>query len=350
MEFLPIRTDHIEDLAAEHDTLKPRHHFEPEQLMAINAALSASRPLLVRGEPGIGKSQLARAAAKALRRAFIQHVVDARTESRDLLWHFDAVGRLAEAQVMGALQVACSPLKEHEPQHGDPAELALQLLRIRLDPQQFLHPRALWWAFDWESAAEQANKVRVGPPPQADGGDHSTGCVVLIDEIDKAESDVPNGLLEALGAGRFTPQGCSQPVEVKGPPPLVVITTNEERALPDAFIRRCLVLHLKLPKERDKLIAKLIERGKTHFTDTQTGTLLATMEVLEKAAQLLADDRTAAEQRHWRPLPGQAEYLDLVRAVIIQANGNLKRQDALIDQVGRFVLKKHPEAAREMNE
>ena len=96
MEFLPIRTDHIEDLAAEHDTLKPRHHFEPDQLMAINAALSASRPLLVRGEPGIGKSQLARAAAKALGRAFIQHVVDARTESRDLLWHFDAVGRLAE--------------------------------------------------------------------------------------------------------------------------------------------------------------------------------------------------------------------------------------------------------------
>ena len=350
MEFLPIRADHIEDLAAEHDTLKPRHHFEPEQLMAINAALSASRPLLVRGEPGIGKSQLARAAAKALGRAFIQHVVDARTESRDLLWHFDAVGRLAEAQVMGALQVACPPLKDHDQQDGDPAEIALKLLRKRLDPRQFLHPRALWWAFDWENAAKQADKVRVAPPPQADGGDYAKGSVVLIDEIDKAESDVPNGLLEALGAGRFTPQGFSQPVEIRGPQPLVVITTNEERALPDAFIRRCLVLHLKLPKERDKLIAKLIERGKTHFTDTKTGKLLTTIEVLEKAAGLLADDRAAAEQRHWRPLPGQAEYLDLVRAVVVQAGGDFKRQEALIEQVGRFVLKKHPEAAREREE
>ena len=293
---------------------------------------------------------MARAAAKALGRAFIQHVVDARTESRDLLWHFDAVGRLAEAQVMGALQVACPPLQNHDPQDGDPAELALKLLRKRLDPRQFLHPRALWWAFDWENAAKQAEKVRVAPPPQADSGDYAKGCVVLIDEIDKAESDVPNGLLEALGAGRLTPQGFNQPVEIKGPQPLVVITTNEERALPDAFIRRCLVLHLKLPKDQVKLMDKLVERGKTHFTDTKTGKLLTKQELLEKAAILLADDRAAAEQRHWRPLPGQAEYLDLVRAVVVQAGGDFKRQEALIEQVGRFVLKKHPEAAREREE
>jgi MoxR-like ATPase len=189
-----------------------------------------------------------------------------------------------------------------------------------------------------------------GLRPGTDGGDPALGCVILIDEIDKAESDVPNGLLEALGAGRFTPQGFSRPVEINGPQPLVVITTNEERALPDAFIRRCLVLHLKLPKERAKLMDKLVERGKTHFTDTKTGTLLTTLDVPEKAAQLLADDRAAAEQRHWRPLPGQAEYLDLVRAVIVQARGDRKRQDGLIEQVGRFVLKKHPEAAREQEE
>jgi len=345
MEFLPIRTDHIVDLASADDTLKPRHHFEPRQLMAINAALSASRPLLVRGEPGIGKSQLARAAAKALGRAFIQHVVDARTESRDLLWHFDAVGRLAEAQVMGALQVACPTVPWHDPASGgDPAEPALKLLRERLDIQKFLHPRALWWAFNWHDAARQAKDVGAAPPPHADGGDPTKGCVVLIDEIDKAESDVPNGLLEALGAGRFTPQGCNQPVHAKGPPPLVVITTNEERTLPDAFIRRCLVLHLKLPKERKDLVAKLIERGQTHFGND------ATPAVLSKAAELLADDRAAAEQRHWRPLPGQAEYLDLVRAVVVQAEGDLERQDEFIAQVSLFVLKKHPEAAREQED
>ena len=71
---------------------------------AVNAALAAGRPLLVRGEPGIGKSQLARGAAQCLERAYIQYVVDARTESRDLLWHFDAIERLTEAQLSGALK------------------------------------------------------------------------------------------------------------------------------------------------------------------------------------------------------------------------------------------------------
>lgn len=69
---------------------------------AVDAAIAAQRPLLVRGEPGIGKSQLARAAAKQLGRMFVGRVVDARTESSDLLWHYDAVARLADAQLAGA--------------------------------------------------------------------------------------------------------------------------------------------------------------------------------------------------------------------------------------------------------
>ncbi|MDT4331337.1 AAA family ATPase [Methylomonas sp. MED-D] len=344
MNFLPIRSNHVETLedpvAADGDPC-PKHHFEPRQLMAINAALSANRPLLVRGEPGIGKTQLARAAAKALRRAFVQCVVDAKTESRDLLWHFDAIGRLAEAQVLGALHVACPP--PAHPDGRDPAELALAALRQRLELKQFIHPRALWWAFDWPGAKTQADHVGVAPPPQTDNGDPRNGCVVLIDEIDKAESDVPNGLLEALGAGSFTPQGCHEPVKTVGVPPLVIITTNEERALPDAFVRRCLVLHLKLPDQRAELIAKLVERGQTHF-----GAGVAP-KVLQAAAEMLADDRAAAEQRHWRPLPGQAEYLDLVRGVVKQAGGDFEVQQALIAQVGQFVLKKHPDAAREQD-
>ena len=124
----------------------------------------------------------------------------------------------------------------------------------------------------------------------------------------------------------------------------MVITTNEERTLPDAFIRRCLVLHLDLPKDRAKLVAKLIERGNTHFAEC------ASSAVLEMAAKLLADDRAVAEQRHWRPLPGQAEYLDLVRSVVVQSKGDFALQDKLIEQVAQFVLKKHPEAARELPE
>jgi hypothetical protein len=79
-----------------------RHLFEPRDIDAVNASLAAGRPLLVRGEPGAGKSQLARAAAQGLGRAFVSKVIDARTEARDLLWTFDAVRRLADAQVLGA--------------------------------------------------------------------------------------------------------------------------------------------------------------------------------------------------------------------------------------------------------
>ncbi len=80
------------------------HVFDQREIDAIDAAIAARRPLLVRGEPGIGKSQLARAAAVDLGRTYVQHVVDSRTESRDLLWHFDAVARLAAAQLKGALR------------------------------------------------------------------------------------------------------------------------------------------------------------------------------------------------------------------------------------------------------
>ena len=326
MDFIPVKPQTVE-LASANPNFPLRHQFELRQIKAINAALSASRPLLVRGEPGVGKSQLARAAANALGRVFLQHVVDSRTESRDLLWHFDAVGRLAKAQIMGALQFGTE-------------KKAMNVLEEELAVDRFLHPRALWWAFDWEGALEQAEKLKEGSPPNPDRGDPVTGSVVLIDEIDKAEPDVPNGLLEALGNGQFTPQGFGRPVVASGIPPLVVITTNEERTLPDAFIRRCLVLHLDLPKEPDKLIAKLVERGKTHFGDKTTAA------VLKKAAELLAQDRAEAVQRHWRPLPGQAEYLDLLRAVIGLSQGKPKHQERLIDEVARFVLKKHPEAAQ----
>jgi MoxR-like ATPase len=300
------------------------HVFGQREIDAIDAALAARRPLLVRGEPGIGKSQLARAAAVDLGRAYVQHVVDSRTESRDLLWHFDAVARLADAQLKGALREVKTRCRSDSHR-----ELAVE---------NYLHPRALWWAFDWESARKQAIKVRrPDVPPQLPGCDPQNGCVVLIDEIDKAETDVPNGLLEALGNGRFTPQGLTEPVMATGEPPLVIITTNEERALPDAFIRRCLVLHLRLPdaaKEEDKLIKHLIDRGKAHFDN-------ADPDLLGEAAKLLVADRRKAQEEHWLPLPGQAEYLDLVRAVL-DLGSDPKQQQDLLAQVSRYVLKKHP--------
>ena len=209
VKFLDIADDAIVELAATGDMPEAVHQFEAGQIRAINAALAARRPLLVRGEPGIGKSQLARAAAKGLGRAFVPHTVDARTESRDLLWHFDAVARLAEAQLLGAL-CRVADLDPPDPalppaEKGDKAEAPN--IRDRLAIARFLHPRALWWAFDWNGALDRAKAIGISAPPQPDGGDPANGCLVLIDEIDKAEADVPNGLLEALGAGSFHPPG-----------------------------------------------------------------------------------------------------------------------------------------------
>ena len=97
MKYLEIQAGSQVRLQAPPGLPELVHVFDEDSIQAVNAALAARRPLLVRGEPGIGKSQLARAAAKALGRVYVPFVVDARIESRDLLWHFDAVARLAEA-------------------------------------------------------------------------------------------------------------------------------------------------------------------------------------------------------------------------------------------------------------
>ncbi|MBF0423510.1 MAG: MoxR family ATPase [Magnetococcales bacterium] len=291
------------------------HLLSAEEIHAVNAALSAGRPLLVRGEPGTGKSQLARAVAKELGRAFIPHVIDSRTESRDLLWTFDAVKRLADAQIIGTL----SP---------DPA-----VARAELAVGNYLHPGPLWWAFNWDDANRQADRVQMAAPSQRDGGSWKKGCVILLDEIDKAESEVPNGLLEALGAREFTPFGRSDPVCATGVAPLVVITTNEERSLPEAFLRRCMVLFLSLPEGRESLIDFLMERGLAHFPELSEP-------LFRKAAEMLFVDRQVAIEAQVRPFPGQAEYLDMLRAVGGLAPGDEEKQMAMLDIVAKYALKK----------
>ncbi len=159
------------------------HIPSEDECIAVDAAIRARRALLVRGEPGTGKTQLAIAAAVALGRGFVSHVVDSRTESRDLMWHFDAVARLAAAQVQGALGA------------GQTDRISVE---TALEMGKFVHPRALWWAFSWGRAHNQARKAGIAPPTQQEGCDPAKGMVVLIDEIDKAESEAPNGLLEAL--------------------------------------------------------------------------------------------------------------------------------------------------------
>lgn len=291
------------------------HLLTVEEIHAINAAIAAGRPLLVRGEPGTGKSQLARAAAKKLGRVFVSHVVDSQTESRDLLWSFDAVHRLAEAQLAAALR--------QEP----------ETIREGLQVARFIQPGPLWWAFDWPGAIKQAKLSGGEEPTQNDGGAWKNGSVFLLDEIDKAEPEVPNGLLEVLGNRAFTPKGHGCPVRANETLPLVIITTNEERALPDAFLRRCMVLWLQLPKGEAALKALLLQRGQAHFPQ-------AGREVLKEAANLLTTHRRMAEEERITPLPGQAEYLDLLRAVL-KLGKTADEQTKMLKVVAQFTLKKN---------
>ncbi|MFQ5628368.1 MAG: hypothetical protein ACE5I1_06385 [bacterium] len=119
-------------------------------------------------------------------------------------------------------------------------------------------------------------------------------------------------------------------------PLLVVITTNEERALPDAFLRRCLVLQLKL-EDGKQLVDFFVRRGKAHFGDDFDE------DVLREAAEQVKADR-----EHWQEknlaAPGLAEFLDLIRAVSEQTK-KPDEQKKLLKRIKRFMLKKHPEGA-----
>lgn len=307
------------------------HEIDERSCNAVNTALASGRPLLVRGEPGVGKTQLAEAVAKLQERAFLKYAVTSRTDAQDLLWTFDAVSRLAEAQVLPRLEIKTDDTEEK-------VEQRREWLRKDLSIDRFVEPGPIWWALNAESAgngcSDESNQLDVGNNRQRS----KNGWVLLIDEIDKAESDLPNGLLEALGSRRFRPQGQSEYVELAAdtPAPLIVVTTNEDRVLPDAFVRRCLVLHLRLPKTKVQFTAQMVRRGQLHFDDRSDdfGT------VLKSAAGQLWEDRMAAEERNLRPLPGQAEYLDLLHAVT-RWKKTPNEQIELLKSISQFTFRKH---------
>lgn len=318
---LNIPRNHIISLPQTQSWPASVHLLDEPSIYAIKAALAAARPLLVRGEPGTGKSQLARAAAQCLGRLFIAEVVHARGECQDLQWHFDAVRRLGDAQIAATGRNASDTLYREE--------------------QNYLSPGALWWAFDYPGALAQFNRCHrtLRPPPEkptltTGEWTEADGCVLLIDEIDKADADLPNGLLETLGNGAFTVPWLDRAVGHNPAiaSPLVMITTNEERSLPPAFLRRCLVLHLRLP-DGDALLTHLALVGEAHFGSD------CDPEVYREVAQQLAQDREAA-QTQGLPLPGQAEYLDLLRVLSRLAKGRPRAQLELLAKIKDFALKK----------
>lgn len=278
------------------------HVFDADTVAALRAAEAAGRPLLLRGVPGTGKSQTARAAAAVAKRLFVSVVIDGRTEAQDLQWSYDAVARLSDAHAVGC---------------------------TAKDAAHYVSPGPLWWAYDWANAHEQWKKRQQGEKPQdSTGWKPEDGAVLLIDEIDKADPDLPNAFLEVLGNQGFSVPFLGQRVVRGGKPPLVIITTNEERDLPNAFLRRCFV-HVLKPA------TNLVELGKLHLV--RRG-LPIFPSVLESAEGLLREDQKKAREQHTYA-PGLAEYLDLVIAVATLMPDE-KSQLGLLEDTAPFVLSK----------
>jgi MoxR-like ATPase len=181
--------------------------------VAVNAAIALERPLLVKGEPGTGKTILAHEIAKALGKHLITWHIKSTTKAQQGLYEYDAVARLRDSQL------------------GDP--------RVQ-DIRNYIHRGKLWEAFTGETAP-----------------------VLLIDEVDKADIEFPNDLLLELDRMEFYVYETRETVVAKHRP-IVIITSNNEKELPDAFLRRCFFHYIRFPDR--ETMTRIVD---VHFPEIQ---------------------------------------------------------------------------------
>ncbi|HEY8603017.1 MoxR family ATPase [Tsuneonella suprasediminis] len=191
--------------------------------VAVNAAVTLRRPLLVKGEPGTGKTVLAQEIARAIDAPLIEWNVKSTTKAHQGLYEYDAVARLRDGQ-LGEERVH--------------------------DIRNYIKRGKLWEAFTSEKLP-----------------------VLLIDEIDKADIEFPNDLLHELDRMKFDVYETQETIEAKERP-IVVITSNNEKELPDAFLRRCFFHYIKFP-DHDTM-REIIE---VHFPGIQKALVTKAMEV-----------------------------------------------------------------------
>ncbi|WP_353153011.1 MoxR family ATPase [Pollutimonas bauzanensis] len=221
--------------------------------LAVNAALALQRPLLIKGEPGTGKTMLAEEVAAALNRPLLQWHIKSTTKAHQGLYEYDAVSRLRDSQL------------------GDE--------KVR-DIGNYIVKGTLWEAFE-------ANEP----------------SVVLIDEIDKADIEFPNDLLRELDRMEFHVYETRQTVQAKHRP-LIIITSNNEKDLPDAFLRRCFFHYISFPDR-----ATMQEIVAVHYPNIKEDVLRAALDTffaLREAPGL-------------KKKPSTSEFLDWLRLLLNEA-------------------------------
>ena len=232
--------------------------------VAVNAAITLERPLLIKGEPGTGKTVLAREVANALGRDLIEWHIKSTTKAQQGLYEYDAVSRLRDSQL--------GESKVH-------------------DISNYIKRGKLWEAFE-------------APKPP----------VLLIDEIDKADIEFPNDLLLELDRMEFHVYETGQSVSAKVRP-AVIITSNNEKELPDAFLRRCFFHYIRFPDPYT--MASMVE---VHYPGIKKT-------LLSEALSMFFEVR---EVPGLKKKPSTSELLDWIKLLLAEdmTPGQLKERDA----------------------
>ncbi|HNR21997.1 MAG TPA: MoxR family ATPase [Steroidobacteraceae bacterium] len=229
-----------------------RYIATPELAMAVNAAVTLSRPLLIKGEPGTGKTQLAEEVAASLGRPLYEWHIKSTSKAQQGLYEYDAVSRLRDSQL------------------GDG--------RVH-DIANYIVKGKLWEAFE-------AN----------------TQPVLLIDEIDKADIEFPNDLLRELDRMEFYVYETRQLVKAKHRP-IILITSNNEKELPDAFLRRCFFHYIRFPDE--VTMRRIVD---VHFPGLKQSLL----------AEALASFFRLREVSGLKKKPSTSELLDWIKLLVAE--------------------------------
>ncbi len=210
-------------------------------MMAVNAAVTLQRPLLVKGEPGTGKTQLAREVAQALKRPFYDWHIKSTTKAQHGLYEYDAVSRLRDSQ-LGEAKVK--------------------------DIGNYIVKGKLWECFESDQQP-----------------------VLLIDEIDKADIEFPNDLLRELDQMEFYVYETRETIKAKQRP-VIIITSNNEKELPDAFLRRCFFHYIRFPDK--ETMQKIVD---VHFPDLKKNLLKEAMEVFFGLRETAGPEEEAVDLR-----------------------------------------------------